>query len=618
MPAVDAWGPNSFRVRWAAPGFPLAESPYSPYVAQADANAKASASPARTFEKAPGVLASVNGNLEVDVDAATGLVSVLRVSDGHLLMQQTALLWTPASCYGAVCPSADLPPSAELQFNGYVTEVFVGGGEQGTRRRVTLEENFGRDYADTEYYGYNSGRQAFLPLFFSSVGYGFMNAQPGYGHMQWQSAVAGAPLATPGVQQSVFNASSIKVVDVWFTTTPGTPVFNESVPHPFLALLDQYADAVGHAPLMPAFASGFIASKDRYRNQTQFLDVARGYIARNIPISMLTVDWFHWPALGDMAFKPECWPDPQAMIDELRGLGIETMVTHWPFMSSTSAHRAEYEAAGALALNVSSGKADVFWAYLQEGALITTMTDATRQLTEDNWNAGYGKYGVRAMWLDETEPDRTGQADHALRIGQWTYEGSNSVELGPTWRQQWLRTMTGTLEHKYGLGNFFLMSRSAWLGTAKWGHVRSRARARERERAARAARARSAPAAFRIRARALPRSLVQRAPPPRAPLTRSLACAPRAATGHVERRHGLELGRAGDAGDDGAERGPLGHRPLDERPRRLQPHDGRLRPEARGALRALGAVRQRQPAHAPARPPRRRAARRPRLHADER
>ena len=54
----------------------------------------------------------------------------------------------------------------------------------------------------------------------------------------------------------------------------------------------QYADAVGYAPLMPAFASGFIASKDRYRNQSQFLDVAHGYIDRGIPISMLTVDWY--------------------------------------------------------------------------------------------------------------------------------------------------------------------------------------------------------------------------------------------------------------------------------------------------------------------------------------
>ena len=292
QPQVDAWGANSFRVRWPAPGFPLVESEYSPYVAQADANAKAPAR-ARVFEKAPGVTASVNGNLEVDVDASTGLVSVVRVSDGKVLMTQTALNWSPASCYGAPCPNggAGLPPSAELQFAGYSAgEVWVGAGEQGTRPRVTLEQNFGRDYADTEYYGYNSGRQAFLPLFFSSLGYGLMNAQPGYGHMQLQQASASASGAGP---QSVFNASSIAVVDFWFTTTPGTPVLNASAPHPLLSLLDQYADAVGHAPLMPAFAAGFIASKDRYRNESQFLSVAHGYIDRDIPISMLTVERVH-------------------------------------------------------------------------------------------------------------------------------------------------------------------------------------------------------------------------------------------------------------------------------------------------------------------------------------
>ena len=38
---------------------------------------------------------------------------------------------------------------------------------------------------------------------------------------------------------------------------------------PVLALLRNYADAVGHAPLMPSFAAGFIASKDRYNTQKQ-------------------------------------------------------------------------------------------------------------------------------------------------------------------------------------------------------------------------------------------------------------------------------------------------------------------------------------------------------------
>ena len=92
---------------------------------------------------------------------------------------------------------------------------------------------------------------------------------------------------------SVLNASSAATVELWLTTTPGTPVLSAAAPHPVLAMLTQYADAVGHAPRMPAFAAGFIASKDRYRNQTQFLEVAHGYVDRGIPLSLLTVDWFH-------------------------------------------------------------------------------------------------------------------------------------------------------------------------------------------------------------------------------------------------------------------------------------------------------------------------------------
>jgi alpha-D-xyloside xylohydrolase len=459
-PQVDPWGPNSFRVRWAAQDYPLIESTYTPFVPQTTVSAIS------TFNKSSDVTSYVNGNLQINVDTTSGLITVIRISDSVTLMQQTALKWAQSSCYGAPCPNggAGLPPSAQVEFKGYLdTEIWFGGGEQGTRPQVILESPFTRDYADSEYYGYNAGRQAFIPLFFSTLGYGILNAQPGYGQLSLSPSSSNQP--------SFFNASSIRVVDFWFTTTPSTPVYNSTTPHPFLSLLDQYADAVGHAPLMPAFASGFIASKDRYRNQSQFLNVAHGYIDRNIPISMLTCDWFHWPELGDMAFKPECWEDPQSMVDELRALGIETMVTHWPFMSSNSSHRQEYENAGALAINATSGTADMFWEYLQNGALITTFSDATRALTEANWNAGYGKYGIRAMWLDETEPDRTGPADHALRIGQWIYEGTNAVELGPTWRQQWLRTMTGTLEHNYGFGNFFLLSRSAWIGTAKYGHA---------------------------------------------------------------------------------------------------------------------------------------------------
>ena len=172
-----------------------------------------------------------------------------------------------------------------------------------------------------------------------------------------------------------------------------------------------------------------------------------------------------------MSLKAACWPDPVGMVEELRGLGIETMITAWPFMSADSVHRPAFEAAGALAVNVSSGRADTFWEYLQQGALITPLSEATRNLTIEAWVRGYGSLGVRAVWLDETEPDRTAESDAALRSGGWSYEGTNALVRGPVWRQQWIRTMTDALRGLWGTGNFFALSRSAWLGTAKYGHA---------------------------------------------------------------------------------------------------------------------------------------------------
>ena len=53
------------------------------------------------------------------------------------------------------------------------------------------------------------------------------------------------------------------------------------------------------------------------RNQTQVLDVARGYVERGLPISMIVIDWFHWKEMGDWQLDPACWPEPKAMVDEL-------------------------------------------------------------------------------------------------------------------------------------------------------------------------------------------------------------------------------------------------------------------------------------------------------------
>jgi alpha-glucosidase (family GH31 glycosyl hydrolase) len=272
QPTILPWGANSFRIQYSPPGLPVVNSSYSPFL-PAPLSSSPSSSSATTF---------TNGNLRVEVDPATGFFSATRISDGFLVQRMTNLSFGPPPARGRF-------PSSQLEFLGHAQgETLLGMGEQGTRPRIALEQPFERSYIDTEYYAFNQGRQAFMPLYFSSAGYGLMLAQPGYGWLRVDEAPS----------TSVFNASSSATIDLWITTTPGTPVFSASEPHPLLALLSQYADAVGYAPPMPFFASGFIASKDRYRNQSQFLSVAHGYADRGIPLSLLTIDCSTGPTWG--------------------------------------------------------------------------------------------------------------------------------------------------------------------------------------------------------------------------------------------------------------------------------------------------------------------------------
>jgi len=54
----------------------------------------------------------------------------------------------------------------------------------------------------------------------------------------------------------------------------------------------------GHPPVLPEFASGFWQCKNRYRNQSELLDIAQGYLDRSLPISVIVVDYLHWDYYG--------------------------------------------------------------------------------------------------------------------------------------------------------------------------------------------------------------------------------------------------------------------------------------------------------------------------------
>lgn len=49
-----------------------------------------------------------------------------------------------------------------------------------------------------------------------------------------------------------------------------------------------------HAPVWPDWTTGFWQCKLRYANQTQIMAVANEYVRRQIPISLIIIDFFSW------------------------------------------------------------------------------------------------------------------------------------------------------------------------------------------------------------------------------------------------------------------------------------------------------------------------------------
>ena len=111
------------------------------------------------------------------------------------------------------------------------------------------------------------------------------------------------------------------------------------------------ADAVGHSLPMPLAASGFWMSKNRYRNQTQVLEVARGFKARGLPLSVLVIDYLHWVSLGDDSFNPHCFPDVPAMVAELNSMNVTPVVSFYAYFNKGSANYDRFVKGGMVALN---------------------------------------------------------------------------------------------------------------------------------------------------------------------------------------------------------------------------------------------------------------------------
>ncbi|MBO6637854.1 MAG: glycoside hydrolase family 31 protein [Roseitalea sp.] len=231
-------------------------------------------------------------------------------------------------------------------------------------------------------------------------------------------------------------------------------------------ILQTYAALTGRPPMMPDWAMGFWQCKLRYETQDQVLEVAREYKRRDLPIDCLVIDFFHWTKMGEWQFNPDEFPDPGAMVTELKAMGITPMVSVWPTVNANADTFGDMLRAGYI-VRSRRGAMDgsIFYDREPDGMNALHFYDATHPDARDfHWARvmeGYGRHGISAFWLDANEPEMYPMHPDNLRYHAG--DGRAVTNAYPVLHQSgYAEAMAGE-----GMDDGILLSRSAWLGTQR-------------------------------------------------------------------------------------------------------------------------------------------------------
>jgi len=318
---------------------------------------------------------------------------------------------------------------ATVYFNAYANEHFYGLGQ---------DPNDCFDLKGTTSDLHHKNAKSSIPFVYSSRGYGFLWNNPSVGRCELAN------------NRTLWEANCTKQVD-YFIIAGETPK----------DIMKKYADLTGYAPKFPSFASGFWQSKLRYESQEDLLAVAREYKKRGIPLSAIVIDFFHWTEQGDWKFDPTYWPNPKEMTEELKEMGIQTVVSIWPTTNPKSENYRYMDDRNML-IRTENGQYGLFDFY----GLQTYIDPSNPETREYVWNVikkNYYDNGIKCFWLDQAEPEILPNHYNNMRM----YLG-NGEEVALLYPYYYAKLFYDGMK-KEGETDIISLVRAAWIGSQRFG-----------------------------------------------------------------------------------------------------------------------------------------------------
>jgi alpha-D-xyloside xylohydrolase len=430
---IEAWGKNSLRIR-ATKQPAMSEANWALLIHDKITPYDTSQFQITVSESGGSI---VNGNIRAEINAY-GCITVFNDKNKKILEEYSRNRRdiTSAKCSALEIEAREFKPilggdyHLTVRFESLDPSEKIYGMGQYQQSQLNLKG------MDIELAHRNS--QASVPFAVSSLGYGFLWNNPGIGR-----AVFGKNVMT-------FEAYSTKEMDYWITAAD-TPS----------EIIEAYASVTGRVPMMPDYAMGFWQCKLRYQTQEELLNIAREYKRRNLPISVIVADFFHWPKQGEWKFDIDYWPDPDSMVKELQSMGIELMVSIWPTVDRQSENFREMLEKGYL-IRTDRG-VRVGLDFMGDTIHVdVTNPDARKYLWGKIKKNYYGK-GIKVFWLDEAEPEYAVYDFDTYRY----YLGPN-LQIGNIYPLMYAQAFFEG-QTKEGQKDIINLLRAAWAGSQKYG-----------------------------------------------------------------------------------------------------------------------------------------------------
>ena len=236
------------------------------------------------------------------------------------------------------------------------------------------------------------------------------------------------------------------------------------------AQLRDYTDLTGRAPVPPAFSLGVILSKAYYRDADELLSAAREVRARGMPCDTITLDGRAWQDTDTrFAFEWDAarYPDPAAVIGELKAMNFRVCVWEYPLVSVLNPLFAQMAAKGWLLTDRRTGRAYEYdWAQEAFGAVLTPLprsglVDFTHPEAFAFWRDQHE--ALFALGVDMIKADFGEQVEDDAHA----YNGEHGRALHNVYALLYNRCVHEGAS-RYARDGAFLFSRDAWTGSQRY------------------------------------------------------------------------------------------------------------------------------------------------------